>query len=120
MSLGLKKGSRSPSAIVNEQHHDPSGAARGIPGMPGSEYKIVSTEAASAAGFPVLSRCIVRVLPSAAGQFVWIGDQTETPPVTLDATNSIALSGDSRAEHFHMGDDKKIRVSAGAQVVVFL
>lgn len=118
MSLGLKKGAASPSKIHNEQHHDKSGAGRGIAGIPGTEYEIV--DASVAAGYPIKSRCIVRVLPSATGQFLWIGDQTDTAPGTLDATNSIALSGDSRAEVVHMGDNKKIKVSAGAQVVVFL
>lgn len=114
--LGLRKGSAAPSKIVNSQHHDPSHAARGLAGTPGVSFQVITTEAQTEVQVP--DRSIVRVLPSASGQFIWIGDINDTPPATLDATNAIQLAVDD-AETFHMGDEKKIKVSANVQVVLF-
>lgn len=124
-NLNLKRTSRNPSSIANDQHNDASGAERSANGDILCIDRIISAaNATAAAGTPVPERGTLRIANTAnAWAFVYIGEEGSVPG-SLDITNSMAVAPNSSAMLFSgvSTDDKKslmIKVSAGTvQVIV--
>jgi hypothetical protein len=124
-NLNLKRTSRNPSSIANDEHNDASGAGRSANGdILCIDRIILAADAIAAAGAPIPERGTLRIAnTSASWQFVYIGEEG-TVPGTLDITNSMAVAPNSSMMLFSgvsTSDMKSlmIRVSAGTvQVIV--
>lgn len=95
-NLNLKRTSRNPSSIANDEHNDAAGAGRSANGDILCIDRIIpSAEATAATGSPVPERGTLRIANQAAAwAFVYIGEE-DTVPATLDATNSMAVAPNS-------------------------
>jgi hypothetical protein len=102
---GLKTNSRSPGSISNVEHYDQVGAEKSVSGSPGAIEKVIQ---ASTSVEPLRNHDVLRVFnQSGTQQFLWIGPIDEEP-VTVDATNGMALITQF-TEVFYVGvsDDDK-------------
>ncbi len=86
--LGLKNGARNPGSIANIQHHDPSGAQKNLSGIAGTIKSVVATSTTATPLTPEASLWVVN--RNAATQYVFVGKASDAP-VTVDATNGMAL-----------------------------
>jgi len=84
---GVKHNMKNPGTIANIVHHDPSGADRGMDGMPTDIDLIMSALTQPAADGTVLA---VTNMSSTVFHYLWVGDVADDPGI-LDATNSIAI-----------------------------
>lgn len=124
-NLNLKRTSRNPSSIANDEHNDAAGAGRSANGDILCIDRIIpAAEAIAAAGVPVPERGTLRIANTAnAWAFVYIGEEG-TVPGTLDITNSMAVAPNSSAMLFsgvstNAMKSLMVRVSAGTvQVIV--
>ncbi len=95
-NLNLKRTSRNPSSIANDEHNDAAGAGRSANGDILCIQRVIpAAEATAAAGTPVPERGTLRIANTAAAwAFVYIGEEG-TVPATLDITNSMAVAPNS-------------------------
>lgn len=124
-NLNLKKRSRNPSSIANDQHNDISGTSRSANGDIHAIERIVpSAEHTAAAGADVPERGTVRVAnTTAAWQYVSITDDNAVPG-TVDATTGMAIAPNSSTMLFTglaSSDMRSLKLrtsAAGVQVIV--
>ena len=118
---GHKHGAKSASGIKNAEHHDKSGSKKTIDVIPGTIKEIVSD---STVETPVEDRVLVRAFNTGlAVAYLWIGE-AGSAPVTVDATNGIALGPESgeiiATGHLVSGKSVAIKASvSGVQVIIF-
>ena len=119
--IGLRGHARSPGSISNMEHHDPSGAHRGMDGTP-AQIRSIHNDANKHA---IEDDAIVRVFnDSGATAFIWFGAESDAPGVAPTIANGIAIPN-GHVELFHTGAiDSKESVafktsSASVQVTVF-
>lgn len=85
---GQNTGARSPSGIVNAEHHDLSSAGKKISVVPGAIEQIVAD---STIETPLKKKQMVRLANTTASvAFVWIGE-AGLAPVAVDITNGLAI-----------------------------
>ena len=109
---GLHGNARSPGSIANSQHHDPSRAERDISGSPATPLAIFNDVVEHA----LHPNAVLRVFNTAATVgFVYVGPAPA--PVTVDATNGLALTPQFY-ENLYCGvsDDPKISIVVKASV----
>jgi len=100
MTKGQKRHVRSPSGIVNVEHHDPSGARKVILGTPSGVQQVIA-DATSEVSVQQVS--VLRVHNTdAAVQYIWVGEENAVPG-TVDATTGIPIPAGA-IENFYVGD----------------
>ncbi len=117
--IGLKNHSRSPSAIENAQHHDPSRSKKVIKGIAAQIKEIFN----DALVHPVTDDSLVRIAnDTGATIYAWVGDFGDEPG-TVDNTNGFAIL-DGTTETLFIGassdisTSKAFKLSGAAQAVV--
>ena len=124
-NLNLKKTSRNPGSIANDEHNDAAGANRSANGDILCIDKVIpAADATAAAGTPVPERGTLRIANTAAAwAFIYIGEEGSVP-ATLDITNSMAVAPNSSTMLFsgvssNAMKSLMVKVSAGTlQVIV--
>ena len=96
-NLNLKKTSRNPGSIANDEHNDAAGANRSANGDIICIDTIIQD---STVPTPVPERGTLRIANQAnTWAFVYIGEEGSVP-ASLDATNSVAIAPNSSAMIF--------------------
>lgn len=120
----LRKASRNPSSIANDQHNDASGVSRSTNGEIIAVESIIA-DSSAAGGADVPERGTLRVCnTSGALQFLWIGDHDAVPGSAPTIANGIALPPNHVAMLFTglaSNDQKSLRIrssNAAVQVVI--
>ena len=118
-NLNLKRTSRNPGSIVNDEHNDASGAGRSANGdILCIERVIPAAEATVAANVP--QRGTLRIANTAAAwAFVYVGEEG-TLAAALDITNSMAVAPNSSTMLFTgvpTTDMKSLQVKVSAATV---
>lgn len=118
-NLNLKKTSRNPGSIANDEHNDAAGANRSANGdILCIERVIPAAEATVAANVP--ERGTLRIANTAgAWAFVYVGEEG-TMPVSLDITNSMAVAPNSTSMLFtgvSTSDMKSLQIKVSAATV---
>ena len=124
-NLNLKRTSRNPSSIVNDQHNDASGTSRSANGdIHAVERIIPSAEHIAVAGANVPERGSVRIAnTTGTWQYVSITDH-DVVPATVDITTGMAIAPNSALMIFtgiasSEMKSLKLRTSdAGVQVII--
>lgn len=124
-NLNLKKSSRNPSSIANDQHNDASGTSRSANGDIHAIDRIIPTaEHIAPAGANVPERGTLRIANTTASwQFVSITDH-DVVPGTVDATTGMAIAPNSSTMMFTglaSSDMKSLKLrssNVGVQVIV--
>lgn len=118
-NLNLKKTSRNPGSIANDEHNDASGANRSGNGDIAAIDQIIA-DASGAAGVDVPQRGTVRVSNMAnAWAFVSITDH-DAVPGTVDASTGLAIAPNSTVQLFtglSSSDMKSLKLRASAATV---
>lgn len=124
-NLNLKRTSRNPSSIANDEHNDAAGAGRSANGDILCIDRIIpAAEATATGGAPVPDRGTLRIANTTnAWAFVYIGEEGSVP-ASLDITNSMAVAPNSSSMLFsgvssNAMKSLMVKVSAGTvQVIV--
>lgn len=124
-NLNLKKTSRNPSSIANDQHNDASGTSRSANGDVHAIERIVPTaEHTSTIGADVPERGTIRVAnTTGTWQFVSITDHDAVPGI-VDITTGMAIAPNSSTMLFSglaSSDMKSLKLrtsNSGVQVIV--
>jgi hypothetical protein len=124
LNLNLKRTSRNPSSIANDEHNDASGANRSGNGDIAAWEQIIA-DATASAGVDVTQRGTVRVSNlAAAWAFVSITDH-DAVPGTVDASTGLAIAPNTTVQLFtgvasSANKSLKLRASAATVQVVIM
>lgn len=118
-NLNLKKTSRNPSSIANDEHNDAAGAGRSANGdILCIDRVIPAAEAVVAANVP--ERGTLRIANTAnAWAYVYVGEEG-TAPGSLDITNAMAVAPNATTMLFtgvSTSDMKSLQIKVSAATV---
>ena len=120
----LRKASRNPSSIANDQHNDASGVIRSTNGEI-IAVDLIVPDSSLPAGVDVPERGTLRVCnTSSSTQFLWIGDHDAVPVSAPTIANGLALPPNHVAMLFTglaSNDQKSLRIkssNAAVQVAI--
>jgi hypothetical protein len=120
----LRKASRNPSSIANDQNNDASGVSRSTNGEIIAVESFVA-DSSLAAGVDVPERGSLRVCNTSGSiQFLWVGDHDQVPGAAPTIANGLALPSNHVAMLFTgvpSSDQKSLKIkSSSAQVQVVI